>query len=69
MNVMWLLFSADGAASMGIIAPSDPVTPNAYTVNIKPLLSELKVLDRERYLCEETVKCSPAWDCGKGSLV
>jgi len=62
MNVMWFLFSADGAASMGIIAPSDR-TPNVYTVHIKPLLNELKVLERERYLCEETVNCSPAWDC------
>ena len=25
--------------------------------------------DRERDLREETVYCSPAWDCGKGSLV
>ena len=26
-------------------------------------------LERERDLREETVYCSPAWDCGKGSLV
>ena len=25
--------------------------------------------ERERDLREETVSCSPAWDCGKGSLV
>ena len=25
--------------------------------------------ERERDLREETVYCSPAWDCGKGSLV
>ena len=25
--------------------------------------------ERERDLREETVCCSPAWDCGKGSLV
>ena len=25
--------------------------------------------ERERDLPEETVNCSPAWDCGKGSLV
>ena len=24
---------------------------------------------REREICEETVYCSPAWECGKGSLV
>ena len=41
-----------------------------YVASLTKVLESREPLrERERDLREETVYCSPAWDCGKGSLV
>ena len=37
--------------------------------HVEPSTLRERERERERDLREETVYCSPAWDCGKGSLV